>query len=181
MSKQCEHRHPSPWWASRGGGSLKEHSICRRVSPAGHLGGREQTWSKTEIISQPLSQKVPTSNCRKTAKNYTCFIVSSFQGILWIWNFIPLVSLPWCMYIYIYILFWVKFQLFSVTRLRDIRQNYTHQMQSSLHWMQFLAQLAGGEKVRGGRTSPLSRAVVVQAGRYMAHLGQYTRIHSVLL
>lgn len=51
----------------------------------------------------------PLSYYRSKAKNYTCFTVSLFQGILWIWNFICLVS--------IHHVLSVKFQLLSVSRL----------------------------------------------------------------
>lgn len=78
--------------------------------------------------SLPTTEPVfPPSYCRSKAKNYTCFIVSSFQGILWIWNFICLVS--------IHCVFSLKFQLLSVSRLGKYAKIYPNAVIIVLHAM----------------------------------------------
>lgn len=90
-------------WQGSKGGHQKEtvnssHWQARNVRSEEYRGSEE-------AVSLPLGQYFSLSYWSE-AKNYTCLIVSLFQGILWIWNFICLVS--------IHHVLSVKFQLLSV-------------------------------------------------------------------
>lgn len=96
------------WQCSKGG----HHKGIVNYSLVSLTGRQCQEWGVSGIWrgSLPTTGTIfPLSDCRSKAKNYTCFIVSLFQGILWIWNFICLVS--------IHHVLSVKFQLLSVSRL----------------------------------------------------------------
>lgn len=85
-----------------------------------------EEYQGSEGGSLPTTEPIfPPSYCGNKAKNYTCFIVSSFQGILWIWNFICLVS--------IHHILSVKFQLLSVSRLGKYAKIYPNAVTTALH------------------------------------------------
>lgn len=96
------------------------HSLVGSVSRGDYHGSEGGCLPTTEPI-------FPPSYCRSKAKNYTCFIVSSFQGILWIWNFICLVS--------IHCVFSLKLQLLSVSRLGKYAKIYPNAVIIVLHAM----------------------------------------------
>lgn len=84
--------------------------------------GHAKIWGSSFPTTEPI---VPPSYCRTKAKNDTCFIVSSFQKILWIWNFICLVS--------IHHVLSVKFQLVSVSSLGKYAKIYPNAVTVTLH------------------------------------------------
>ena len=93
-------------------------------SPVGNFRseGHTKIWGSSFPATEPI---VPPSYCRTKAKNDTCFIVSSFQKILWIWNFICLVS--------IHHVLSVKFQLLSVSSLGKYAKIYPNAVTVALH------------------------------------------------
>ena len=91
------------------------HSPVFNFRSGGHIGSGGDSLPTTEPIAPP----------RTKAKYYTCFIASSFQGILWIWNFICLVS--------IHHVLSVRFQLLSVSRLGKYAKMYPNAVTIALN------------------------------------------------
>lgn len=103
-------RQPTATWCN---------SQVGKFSSGEYQGSEENALSITEPI-------FPPSYCRNNAKKITLVLqFFSFQGILWIWNFISLVS--------IHHILSVKFQLLSVRRLGKYAKIYPNAVNIALH------------------------------------------------